>query len=143
MVPDPQADQGEHEFIFSLYPHEGDWLQGGTVQAAWSLNNPVKAVYGKPEQLQEFSLFTLCPQSAKHVMIDVVKKAEDRNAIVLRLHEFAGMRGTVTLTSGAPILNWQETNLMERPSGELYEAGEITFEINPYEIKTITLLIQE
>jgi alpha-mannosidase len=139
MVPDPKADQGEHEFIYSLYPHEGDWLQGGTVQAAWSLNNPVRAVYGTAAK----ETFSLCSLSADHVMIDAVKKAEGSNAILIRLHEFAGMRGKVTLSSDARVLYWQETNLMERPMQDVKQAGEISFEVSPYEIKTFLLYLEE
>ncbi|OXM83317.1 alpha-mannosidase [Paenibacillus rigui] len=139
MVPDPQADQGEHEFTYALYPHEGDWLQGGTVASAWALNNPVQARSGGTEK----QAFSLCTLSADHVMIDAVKKAEDRHAVIVRLHEFAGMRGTVTLTSGTRVAGWQETDLMERPIGELREEGTVSFEISPYEIKSILLVFED
>jgi len=139
MVPDPKADQGEHEFIYSLYPHEGDWLQGGTVPSAWALNNPVQAISGKPEKRQ----FSLLGLSADHVMIDAVKKAEDSNAVIVRMHEFAGMRGKVTLTSDARIAGWQETDLMERPIDGVQEEGTISLEISPYEIKSILLYLRD
>ncbi|MBE1442460.1 alpha-mannosidase [Paenibacillus sp. OAS669] len=139
MVPDPKADQGEHEFIYSLYPHEGDWLQGGTVPSAWALNNPVQAISGKPEKPQ----FSLLGLSADHVMIDAVKKAEDSNAVIVRMHEFAGMRGKVTLTSDARIAGWQETDLMECPVDGVQEEGTISLEISPYEIKSILLYLRD
>ena len=41
--PDPEADQGEHAFTYSLYPHLGDWREGTVAQAA-SLNVPLHAV---------------------------------------------------------------------------------------------------
>ncbi len=36
--PDPNADIGEHQFTYSLYPHAGDWRSGGTIQEAYRLN---------------------------------------------------------------------------------------------------------
>ena len=38
--PDPNADQGEHHFTYSLLPHRGDW-QMGTVPAAYLLSDPL------------------------------------------------------------------------------------------------------
>ncbi len=79
------------------------------------------------------SLFRL---SVDNVMIDAVKKAEDHNAIIVRVHEFTGARCSVELTSDAPIQWWKECDLMERPTGEHVENKVISFDIKPYEIRT-------
>ncbi|MCP1311141.1 alpha-mannosidase [Paenibacillus tyrfis] len=138
MVPDPRADQGEHRFTYALLPHEGDWHQGRIVQEAWSLNNPVTAVYGKPER-SALSLLSLPGDASGHVMIDAIKRAEDREAVVVRLHEFGGIRGEVKLASDLPIEAWQELDLMERPAGERQDGSAVAFAIKPYEIKTLLL----
>ena len=41
-VPDPEADQGEHHFTYSLYPHEGEWDEN-TLREAYALNDPLIA----------------------------------------------------------------------------------------------------
>ena len=130
--PDRTADEGSHRFTYALYPHEGDWHAGGTVQAAWALNNPIRYTRGSAFA-KRFSLFEI---SASHVMVDAVKKAEDGDRLVLRLHEFAGARGSVTIRSDAVVRSWQPCNLLEEPTGERMDDSEITFSINPYEIKT-------
>ena len=33
--PNPVTDQEEHFFTYALYPHGGDWREGGTVQEAY------------------------------------------------------------------------------------------------------------
>ncbi|WP_373231334.1 alpha-mannosidase [Cohnella sp.] len=132
MVPDPTADQGEHEFTYSLFPHAGDWYDGETVQSAWSLNNPLTLKSGKPAETS-FSLFRL---SCDHVMIDAVKRAEDHDAIIIRIHEFAGIRGQTDIISGASIGFWQECDLLERPVGERQYESLIRVPVKPYEIKT-------
>ncbi|GFZ88594.1 alpha-mannosidase [Paenibacillus marchantiophytorum] len=131
MVPDPIADQGEHVFTYSLLPHLGDWYAGGTVQEAWALNNPLTSMVGRSSQ-ESFSLLRL---SLPNVMVDAVKWAEDGHGLIVRVHEYAGARGTLSVETGFPVSSWQETDLREQPIGDVM-TGTITCEIMPYEIKT-------
>src|SRR5258707_14303402 len=39
-LPDPEADQGEHRFAHTLWPHSGGWEES-TVAAAYALNDPL------------------------------------------------------------------------------------------------------
>ncbi len=135
--PDPDADIGEHDFVYALFPHEGDWYAGGTVQEAWSLNNPLTSYEGAPVK-GAFSLFRL---SASNVMVDAVKKAEDGDQLVLRVHEFAGVRSTVELGSDLHIVSLQECDLMERPIGAAL-SSDAEFVLKPYEIKTFIVQLQ-
>ncbi|NOU65564.1 alpha-mannosidase [Paenibacillus sp. LMG 31461] len=135
MVPDATADIGEHHFTYSLLPHAGDWYDGKTMQSAWSLNNPLTYVSGTPEKAA-FSMFRL---SCEHVMIDAVKAAEDQDAVILRIHEFAGISGQLEISSDAKIASWQECDLLERSQGELHEDARICVQMKPYEIKTFMI----
>ncbi len=145
-VPDPEADQGRHEFTYALYPHRGDWYEGGTVREAWELNAPMRAAPGCAEQAP-FSLLSL---SAGNVTIDAVKWAEDGGGAIVRMHEYAGMRSEVSVALGLPFAWWQETDLMEQPIDEngeraagedcgmqLQKTGPIRLRFRPYEIKTV------
>ncbi|QDP41997.1 alpha-mannosidase [Radiobacillus deserti] len=133
--PDRTQDQGKHTFTYSLLPHQGDWIDGQTVQEAWDLNQPLQPLEG---QLLDSpaSLFEL---SKDHVLIDAVKKAEDSNQLVVRLHEFTGERGEVELRSNFAINQWQESDLMEKEVGEKQATESIRFFIKPYEIKTFLI----
>ncbi|MNC17161.1 alpha-mannosidase [compost metagenome] len=131
-VPDETADQGEHVFTYALYPHKGDWFEGGTAREAWALNSPLVCSAGA-FPVPEGSLFRL---DADHVFIDAVKKAEDSGHAVLRLHEFAGKRGPVNLGSDWGVLSYQECDLLERPIGEPVEGAELRLTVKPYEIRT-------
>src|SRR5919202_3689661 len=42
--PDPLADEGEHSFTYSLFPHEGDWTGARVAQEAFALNSPLFTV---------------------------------------------------------------------------------------------------
>ncbi|MFD1178732.1 alpha-mannosidase [Paenibacillus puldeungensis] len=137
--PDPEADRGTHSFTYSLFPHEGSWAEGGTVQAASLLNLPVYATSGMATA-PSFSLLRAVGSS--DVVIDTIKKAEDDDSIIVRFHEYKGGRGTVSLESDLNFAAWQETDLLERPVGELNQ-GQATLDVSPYEIKTIRLLLQK
>lgn len=135
--PDPNADIGDHSFTYSLFPHTGDWYAGGTVQEAWALNNPL-TVTAEAAVEQPASLFTL---SAPNVMVDAVKKTEDGEGLLLRVHEFAGVRTSVRLGSDYGITSLQECDLMERPLGNAAQSVPV-FELKPYEIKTFLVQLQ-
>lgn len=132
VFPDPEADRGAHQFTYALLPHAGDWRQGATVREAWALNSPLTAASGRSSQ-EGLSLFSL---SSSNVFIDAVKKAEDENAVILRIHEFEGSRGTLDIISGLPISKWAACNLMERIESDMQESSVISCTIDPYEIKT-------
>lgn len=139
MVPDETADRGEHVFTYALYPHMGDWYEGGTVQEAWSLNSPLVCAPGAL-QVPEGSLFRV---DASHVFINAVKKAEDSGDIVVRLHEFAGKRGPMRLSSDWGVLSYQECDLLERPLGEAVEGPELLLSVKPYEIRTFLVRFRD
>ena len=67
-----------------------------------------------------------------------VKKAEDDNALILRFYEWAGKQGDVAIQLPPGATSASETDLMERPSGNLsISNGEVKVLTKPYEIKTV------
>ncbi|NLV91693.1 MAG: alpha-mannosidase [Firmicutes bacterium] len=137
--PDYAADQGEHIFTYALLPHQGSWIEGGTVFEAWDLNSPLTWAKGAPQR-DRFSLFAL---DVDNVMIDVVKKAEDEDKLVVRLHEFTGARNKVTLSTALSAASWQECNLLEEPMGDKMTGDSLEFFIKPYEIKTFLVELKK
>ncbi|WP_313639006.1 alpha-mannosidase, partial [Paenibacillus sp.] len=130
--PHPDQDQGRHIFTYALYPHTGDFVEGGVVQEAWELNNPLRFVPGEMEGEPLFSI------EGKHVLVDAIKRSEDGAHVLLRLHEYAGSRTQVSVKSAYPISSWQECNLMEE-SQEAWREEELAFQIKPYEIRTFRI----
>ncbi|CQR45848.1 Mannosylglycerate hydrolase [Paraliobacillus sp. PM-2] len=135
MHPDPEADQGQHSFTYSLYPHVGDWRKAKTVVKAWDLNDPVLTVKGKWAGNQSF-----IETDADHVWIDAVKPAYDGNGVIVRLHEYEGRRGNVPISVRKDFTSWVETDLMETPTAEASDSP-IEIEVKPYEIKTIKIFL--
>ncbi|MCM0650806.1 alpha-mannosidase [Clostridium swellfunianum] len=130
--PDPNADQGEHLFTYSLLPHKGDFRHSEVEKEGLKLNDELKAFKG----MLNTKIDSMLSLNTDNVIIDAVKKAEDDDAIIVRLHEYKGCRSMVKLSGKFNFNSWQEVNLMEEPLSELRESN-IQFIIKPYEIKTI------
>ncbi len=135
--PDATQDIGNHQFTYSLLPHQGDFIDGQVVEEAWHLNNPLEFSVGQARN--EGSLIIL---ETDHVMIDALKVAEDGKGYILRLHEYGGMTDRISLRSDFTIKEAVTNNLMEEllPDEDLTLAdNDISFKLKPYEIKTIRL----
>jgi alpha-mannosidase len=136
--PDPHADEGHHEFTYSLYPHGGSWKDALTIRRGYELN--YKLIFLPTDKhdgklAPEYSFLHAHPDN---VIVTALKKAEDDNALIVRYYEWAGKDGEVKLQVPAGAESAAETDLMERPLGDVaMQAGSVTIPTRPYEIKTI------
>ena len=138
--PDPHADEGHHEFTYSLYPHPGSWKDALTIRRGYELNYKLIAVpFGTHDG-------TLPPEhsfvqtKAENVVVTALKKAEDDDSLVLRFYEWAGRDGDVKLQLPPGAESASESDLMERPIGSLpVQNSNVTVRTKPYEIKTISV----
>jgi alpha-mannosidase len=129
--PDPNADQGEHRFAYSLLPHSGGWDER-TVSQAYALNDPL-IVW--PTQRSESA--SAPPRDA----ISLVHTAEDGRGLIVRLYESQRRRGAFTLTTSFPVVEAWRTNLLERNEERLAVEGcSLSLFIQPYQILTLRLV---
>ncbi|WP_088549374.1 alpha-mannosidase [Paenibacillus aquistagni] len=139
--PDASADQGQHIFTYSLYPHEGSWRTGGVVQKAMELNHPILPVKSKPGTGALPSTHRLIGYESKHVMLDTVKPAEGGDGIVLRLYEATGSRGDAVISGLDAVKQALRVNLLEDMEEELQMSeGHLALSFLPYEVKSIKLV---
>ena len=129
--PDTQADMGEHDFTYALYPHKGAVTEGGTIEEANRLNIPAQVVKG--EFTDNRRIVTV---SSDAVQIDVVKKAEDEDCLIVRMHECRGSKSKVMMQSEYPVKRIVPCNLLEHDQGEAILGASAEFVIKPFEIKT-------
>ena len=134
--PDTTADMGEHDFTYALYPHTGAVTEGGTIEAANQLNLPAQAVAGGFAEHRR-----IVKVSGDCVQIDVVKKAEDENCLIVRMHECRGEHGQVTMESEFPVKKIVPCNLLEHDCGEAVEGNSMEVSVHPFEIKTYKLYL--
>ena len=142
-TPDPEADQGQHRFAYSLLPHEGGWDEQ-TIAEAYALNDPLvvwaTARNPKPET-QNSKPLPFISIDLPNVVIETVKQAEDSRGLIVRLYESQRQRGQFTLTTGFPLAEAWRTNLLEENQERLEIGGhQLRFYIKPYQIITLRLL---
>ena len=140
MNPNPTADREKHHFVYSLYPHNGDWKDGKTVNMAYALNVPM---YSKIERSQEGILpdkLSFINIDNENVIIEVVKKAEDSDDIIVRMYECYNRRTNAKVTFFKDLEKVTECNLMEKEIADMpFNGSSFQFEMKPYEIKTFKL----
>ncbi|MNW45083.1 hypothetical protein D3C74_223350 [compost metagenome] len=138
--PDVTADLGEHEFTYSLYPHQGDWQTAHTVRAAAELNHMPAVLAAGVQEGTLPSSGALLGFAGEHVVLDTVKPAEDGDGVILRLYESAGGRERVALNWNEPVSAAFLSDALERELEPMtMDAGRIELDFAPYEIKTLKL----
>jgi alpha-mannosidase len=136
--PDPHADEGHHEFTYSLYPHAGGWKDGLTIRRGYELNYKLIALPAGKHQGNLPAEHSFLQAKSDNVIVTAVKKAEDDNALILRFYEWAGKQSDVAIQLPSGATSASETDLMEKPLGNLpVSNGEVKVPTKPYEIKTI------
>ncbi|HUQ22858.1 MAG TPA: glycoside hydrolase family 38 C-terminal domain-containing protein, partial [Gaiellaceae bacterium] len=132
--PDPEADQGAHEFAYAILPHVGGWREAGVLAEAHRFNAPLRWI-GRASVSQAQSLASV---DDANLVLDTIKRAEDSDALVLRLYEAHGARGTARLRVTAPFSSARLANGLE-DAGDALETkdGEILIQYRPHQLLTV------
>lgn len=134
--PDPEADMGRHELAYAVMPHAGGWREAGVVAEGLRFNVPFRWA-ARPLLEPGRSLPWV---DDPNIVVDTVKRAEDSAALVLRLYESHGARGTARLQLGIPFAWARLATALEDDGEELEtEDGAVVFRYRPHEIVTIKL----
>ena len=128
------------EFTYSLYPHGGDFRQGGVIEAAYILNRGLQSIVLNKQEgcLQKNYSLLLCDTPG--VYVETVKQAEKDNGIVLRAYEAFKETKTVCLKFNRQINEAYLCDLQEKEETVLAVVDDaISFAIKPFEIITIKI----
>jgi alpha-mannosidase len=126
--PDPEADQGHQEFAYAVFPHTGGWREAGVVGEARRFNAPLR--WGSGEG-------SFASVDDANVVLDTIKPAEDSDAIVLRLYEAHGARGTARVRLARPFTSAALANALEEKREPLEVDGdEIVLPTPPHQVAT-------
>ena len=134
-VPDPEADAGSHRFSYAVMPHPGGWREAGVVAEAARFATPLRWAAGAGEPRSWLSV------DDPNLVLDTVKRAEDSDALLLRLYEAHGARGRARLRVGWPVAEAVSCNMLEDEGDPLPLAGGvIELGYRPHQI--ISLLVR-
>ena len=128
VYPDPLADEGGQRFTYALYPHAGDWHEGGVREEAEDLNQPMLAATASG-----VASTTATPLSTAGIpaALSGFKVAEDGNGLVFRVYEPAGRRGDFALRAPAGWAVSGSLSILEEPM----DRGEGP-ELRPFEVRS-------
>jgi alpha-mannosidase len=137
--PDPNADRGEQRFSFALYPHAGDWKHAMTVRRGYEYNYGLTAAQVEEHAGALPAEHSFVSVSAPDVVLTAMKKAEDSNALVFHMYEWAGRQAQVSLEVPDGATGAVETNLLEKPDGDPLplHGNRVDLTIHPYEIAAV------
>jgi alpha-mannosidase len=138
--PDSLADRGTHHFRFAIYPHAGDWRAAHTERVAAEYNTPLLAAREPVHAGALGRQASFASVDAPNVELTWLKRAEDSDALVLRLVEWTGRPATATVTLRQLIRAAHKSNFLEDPGDALpVTSHTVRLSLRPFEIATVVV----
>lgn len=140
--PDETADIGKHTFTCSLLPHAGSLTEGGVIDEAYALNQPLEAKRISATSGTAPSKFSLVEAKEEAVVIEAVKCAEDGTGdVIVRFYEAFGgkIKAHIAVAdefTGAFLCTPMEDVIESLP---INADGTVTVPLHQFEIGTIRL----
>ena len=140
-IPTPDAQCiGEQVFEYSLYQHAGAWESAKSWQVAHGFNAPLEVVEAPlhtGKLPNSFSLFSVEPGE---LVVTAVKKAENDDALIIRMYNVSGKQIKGILSAFRNIEKASIVNMLEEPQEDLDVLdNSITFPVRGYQIVTLSL----
>jgi alpha-mannosidase len=131
--PDPEADMGAHELAYALLPHAGGWRESGVVAEGMRFNAPLRWTAWSGDG-------SFASVDDPNLVLDTIKRGETSDAIVLRLYEAHGGRGTARVRVAAPFEHARTANALEEELDDVArEDGALVLPYRPHEVLTVVL----
>jgi len=143
--PDPMADRGKSRVVYAIYPHKGTWKDADTVRQARQLNLPLVAMLfdGDGDDRVRFANFCV-DIDAENAVIESIKKAEDSEALILRIVEHEGKEGKVSIVLPSGIEEAAEVDFIENEVKQLpFTGNTLTFSLSPFAIKSVRIKLKK
>ena len=136
--PDWETDQGKHVFCYSFLPHPGS-LDTSSVQREAACLNRIPFLAGNC--LPAHGMEIPCRIESEGVSLEVIKKAERDDSVIVRLVEIRGRHSQAALHFAKPVVQVTETDLMEwHDSAPLpLQDHRLRLTLKPFEIMTLRL----
>ncbi|WP_305985151.1 glycoside hydrolase family 38 C-terminal domain-containing protein [Roseibium sp. MMSF_3544] len=136
-MPDWTADQGQHQFTYSLLPHLGN-SRVDVRREAYALNLPPRIFSGSGSGSGVSAPIVTC-RSAQAV-IETVKPAEDGQGVIVRLFEAHNTSGEIVLDLHRAVQRVERCGLLETEADPIkLDDGQARLFLSNYEIVTLRL----
>ncbi|MGZ4887208.1 MAG: glycoside hydrolase family 38 C-terminal domain-containing protein, partial [Candidatus Aminicenantales bacterium] len=146
-APDPEADRGRHELLYSLGPHAGTWKEADTTRRGAEFNNALIARTGMTHPGALPAARSFVQAAPANIVLSTLKMESGYNSrnLIVRLYETFGKKTEAKISFPWPV-QAVETDLIERPVKDAAvwssqgAANEIAVPVGPYEIKTLKVV---
>jgi alpha-mannosidase len=130
----------ERTLRYALVPHSGDWREAGVVHDGWEFNHPLLCRQVLPHSGSLPARWGLLEVSSPSVVVSALGPGRE-GTVFLRVYEAAGRPASgVTIKLRAKVVWARTSNLLEDLTEGIPVAdGTVSFDLHPFEIKTIGL----
>ncbi|MGM9682999.1 MAG: alpha-mannosidase, partial [Eubacteriales bacterium] len=138
--PDPEADRGKTGCTYSLYPHAGSADIPRLYSEAYELNNPMFMYPAKADTGSLPESFSMVDTGRENILCEVIKKAEDSDALIFRFFENSNTKTRAEIRFGFDIRCAELCDMSENPIKELEINGRsVTLDFGAFEIHTLKI----
>lgn len=120
--PDPLPEIGQHEILMALVPFSGIMSVAEATRHARDLNHSLRVVGTDVHKGDLPALAQILSVRPENLIVSGIKKAEDGDAVLVRVYETAGRRTTAKLKFNTDLVgeiaSAAEVDLMERPAAK-------------------------
>jgi alpha-mannosidase len=141
LYPDPNADRGRQQFVYSLYPHDGTWQTAMSERRGYEFNYSLTALQ-EPQHEGTFGTeHSFLQVNDPSIILTAVKKSEDGNALILRAYDWSGKPSEATIQLPGSPMSASEADMMEHAISPILPVADdaVHVRMHPYEIKTLRI----
>lgn len=136
--PNQEADQGKHEFTYSLLPHVGDMYTADVIKEAYLLNQPLSGIVVGERSGKLSESFSLVSTDKDNIIIEVAKKAENGSDMIVRMYDAFDRRTTAKVTVPHGFTRAYLCDLLENNIEELeFDGVSVCVPVSNFEIVTL------
>ena len=138
-------DFGNHDFVYAIYPHKGDWRTALTEWQGRMLNQPVRAFVVPPHLGPLGKSVSFVKVSSPQLDIRSIKKAENNNDIIIRVQELLGKEAeNIEISFLSKIIKAWEVDGQERTIGDIQPVnGKLVISMDRFAIRSFRLQLDK